>query len=479
MMAQNGICSLDVGYTPQEKQSFWVHTLFAVACLPLYYFVPTLFGLVISPYLLYLALAPKPQYLLPVVLHMAYGSQQRYFFCMGCFIYALMHYDQLVRLSLHLIFCIYLAILPFFIWYLFQKINGPKWVGGIGEVTGGIGQYFVFSTVFWGALAINKIDRLFYRGFLVFSLMLILVVSLKSGNAGSPLQENGGARSLFSRELFFSIPFACGMFWYSLTAKRLDLRFELMLSGLCTVIFFLDFVGLLRYSTTFTQLGSLLFTVFMIVVGRRMKNAYRWLNMFWFMLLSLVVVLVSARLVEKYGGLYDTSVRYEEIKRTDFSSLIEKLQRKAVDDRAQVWNVTIEHIKRMWKKKPIWIDISPYAEATVYVPGRGFVEIQMDMSSHNTMLELLRQYGFYGGLGLYVVFVLCFCRKINVQFLFQQQKSCHVVLMATCLSQAAVGGHTGHYPVLLTFGPVLFSCLGACWRIAHESQRQMFVVSMY
>ena len=38
-----------------------------------------------------------------------------------------------------------------------------------------------------------------------------------------------------------------------------------------------------------------------------------------------------------------------------------------------------------------------------------------------------------------------------------------IVVMAVCISQGLIGGHTGHYVTGVPFGTVLFACLGACW----------------
>ena len=94
------------------------------------------------------------------------------------------------------------------------------------------------------------------------------------------------------------------------------------------------------------------------------------------------------------------------------------------------------------------------------------------MSPHNTMLYLLRNYGFYGGAGLYLLFLWYFCRKENRRILVNFSASPLVVVLAACLAQGIVGGHTGHYPMILTFGPVLFSLIGACWRAGYELDRQ-------
>lgn len=451
-------------YSPSERQSFALHVAFAVACLPFYYLMPKSFGLLISPYVIFLAVCPKPQYLLPVIIHIAYGSQQRYFFCMGCFLYVLFHFNDLYRYGLRLMFGFYLFIFPFFAWYFFQKFAGPRYVGGIGEVTGGIGEYFVFSTAFWGVLVVKKLNRTFFRGLLVFMLFLLAILSF----AGAKDEDTGAlitGVNMFSREVFFAMPLLVASVVYFFFRRRQGGMFEFMIAGIGTLIICLDFVHVLRMQVTFTNIGGcLLAALYVFLAAKRYRVLIRFFHPFVFLVVSCCVVLASAFFVEKYGGQYADEGKYEEMSVTDLNSFLKKLQRKAVDDRAQVWSYNIAHIKEEFFKNPIWVNVNPYLDQMTYVPGKGYVTVVTNMGSHNTMLQLLRRYGWYGGLGLYLLFVVYFSRRVNLKLLDFCNSGCAVILMATCLSQGVIGGHTGHYPVQLTFGPVLFSCLGACWR---------------
>ena len=122
------------GYTSVERSRFISHVALAVVCLPFYYLFPFHFGLVTSPYLFFLAIRPKNEYLLPVILHTLYGSQQRAFFILGCFLYVLFHFPELRRYSLHWLYLFYMLLLPYFIWFFWQKLSMPRNVPGVGDI---------------------------------------------------------------------------------------------------------------------------------------------------------------------------------------------------------------------------------------------------------------------------------------------------------------------------------------------------------
>lgn len=459
-------------YSTAEKRSYKLHLAFAILCLPLYILMSSTFGLIISPYLVFLALNPKPQYLLPVIIHMAYGSQQRAFFCLGCFIYVMIHFGELRKYSLGLLYALYVALLPFFIWYVIEKYNGPRFVGGIGEVTGGLSEYLAFSAAFWGAIAIKKIGREFILGLLGWSVFLVFVVSFKT-SSDSIMSSNidiVGGISLFSREVFFAIPFlwaALYAFWFR---EKRKFTAERSLATFGCFLLLLDALHILKYSLTFTQLGLCMFACLMVYLSKySRRKVLVALNPIFFFAVSLVVVLYSAQLVEKYGGLYSDMGTYDEMKVDSLDSFFKKLQRKTVDDRAFVWQLNLQHISKLWHEQPIFVDTSPVIKGKGIKNGQTY-DIETIMGAHNTLLQLLRQYGFYGGLGLYLIFIAFFCKKDTTMFLSRNGQNPIVALMATCVAEGVIGGHTGHYPIQIGFSPVVFSCMGACWRIINDSR---------
>lgn len=454
-------------YSRAQIQSFYLHVAIAILCVPFYIVSPHTFGLLTSPYVFFLAIRPRPEFLLPIIMQMAYGGQQRYFFCLGCFVYVLFHSAQLRRYKVSWIYWIYMALTPFFVWFFYQKLMGPRYVGSIGEVTGGLGTFFLFSTFFWALLAVRNLDRRFFVGLLYWSLFLVLSVSVGAGGESASDDEGFG---FFSRSLFWAIPYII-VSSYCLMMQRRRQILPLIASLGGTILLILDFVRILRYPITFTQTGLAIFAVLTLIVARKFKSITKNLNPIFLFCLSTAVVLYSSELVATQGGKNADLGEYSEMSMTSISSIFQKLQRKVVDDRASLWGFYVEAIKKKLKDKPIWVDLDPVVRAVSQTATGEFVEWQTTMNPHNTALFLLWHYGLYGGFGLYLVYCIFFCRRDVREMLVLQSKNNTSILLSICLVQGVFGAHTGHYPVTLAMGPILFSVLGAAIRQGYEIKR--------
>ena len=453
-------------YTPVERHRFLSHTLFAVVCLPLYYLFPFHFGLLTAPYLFFLGIRPKNEYLLPIILHCLYGSQQKFFLVLGCFLYVILHFNELRRYSLHWLFICYMLLLPYFLWFFWEKIHMPRYVAGIGEIIGGIFTHFVFVMAFWAALVVKKTGRPFFRGMVLWAFVLLAVMSFVGGGAMLDIERTGeyASRTVFSRHIFWAMPFLAATFTYCLFSRRKDYLVEKVLSLVGCVIIVLDFFHLTKCDVTFTQLGMCVLSSFITFAAVRWSpSIVRVLSPLPLFCISVYLVLLSPELVEKYGGINADEGAYNEMSMTSLDSLVKKLQRKSVDDRASMWALTIKYIKNDILPNPIWVKPTPYMEVDAELENGKTYRAYIVVASHNTMLNLIRFYGFYGGLGLFLLFVLYFCRKENRFFFAKYSSLPIIVVMAVCISQGVIGGHTGHYVVGVPFGSVLFACLGACW----------------
>jgi len=453
-------------YSPTERRSFILHTTIAVICLPLYYLLPHHFGLLTAPYLFVLAIYPKNEYLLPVILHCLYGSQQKFFFCLGCFLYVLFHFAALRRYSLHWLYLFYMFLLPYFIWFFYQKLTMPRFVSGIGEVIGGLFAHTVFVVAFWATLVVKKTGRPFFRGMVIWALGLLLVMSFIGGGAMIDIEGTGehASRTVFSNHIFWAMPFLVSAFTFCQFSRRSDYDVEKLLSLFGCLIIVLDFFHLTKCDVTFTELGicvlSSLITFAAVRWNPRIVLQLTPLPLFF---VSAYLVSLSPMFVEKYGGLHAGEGEYNKMSMTSMDSILKKLQRKSVDDRAAMWALTIKYIKSDILPNPIWVKPVPYMEVEAEKESGKTYKAYIAVASHNTMLNLVRFYGFYGGFGLYLLFVWYFCRKTNRVFMSRYSYLPIVAVMAVCISEGVVGGHTGHYVVGVPFGSVLFACLGACW----------------
>lgn len=460
-------------YSPADKQAFLLNTLMSLASVPLSLFFGYS-GLVLMPYVLYMVFKPRSIYLLPLIIILAYSSPLRIVFCAGCFLYVMFHITELRRYKLLGAWLFYLCLAPFFIWYFHARLKMPRFVGGVGELTSGFGTYFMMACAFWAAIGIKQLGRTFYSGILYWSLFQIVHMSLLgSGAMDDTAAATRSGNILFCRQSFLSIAIVCGSWLYCLLNKQMRQTKFAFISFVGVFLLGVDFLGLLRYKLTFTGLGLMLATGFFVVMAKKFKRMCLHLNPMVFFAMSIAIVLYSDSLVEKYGGINANAGRYEDLQNTSIEAIFTKLQMKAIDDRASIWNINLSSIRRQMKIDPIWIDVTPVAQGIIYLEDRGYQEVTTVMSPHNTMLYLLRNYGFYGGAGLYLLYLWFFCRKENRRILVNLSGSPVCVILASCLAQGIVGGHTGHYPMILTFGPVLFSLMGACWRNGYEMDRVM------
>ena len=245
------------GYTPLERRRFLFHTAIAVACLPFYYLFPFKFGLLTIPYLFFLSIRPQSEYLLPVILHTLYGSQQRFFFVLGCFLYVLFHFKELRKYSLHWLYLFYMLLLPYFIWFFWQKLSMPQNVPGVGNLVGGLFSHFVFAIAFWSALVVKKTGRPFFRGMVIWSFFLLVVMSVIEGGARIDIEGTSefADRTFFSRLIFWAMPFLSASFIYCLCSKNHGYGLEKILSLLGCFLIVLGFFHLTKCGVSFTLLG--------------------------------------------------------------------------------------------------------------------------------------------------------------------------------------------------------------------------------
>jgi len=270
------------------------------------------------------------------------------------------------------------------------------------------------------------------------------------------------------------MPFLSSSYIYCQLSRRSNYTLEKILSFLGCMIIVLDFFHLTKCDVTFTQLGICIMASFITFCAVRFSPRFiLTLSPLPLFAVSAYLVLLSPTLVEKYGGLNVETGEYNELSMTNMDSIMKKLQHKAVDDRAAMWALTIKYIKNDIIPNPIWVMPTPYMEVDAEQEDGRTYKAYVTVASHNTMLNLIRFYGFYGGFGLYFLYVWYFCRKENRMFLSCCSSSPVVVVMAVCIAQGVIGGHTGHYVVGVPFGSVLFACLGACWGEWYRWNRTM------
>ena len=214
---------------------------------------------------------------------------------------------------------------------------------------------------------------------------------------------------------------------------------------------------------TFTQLSCMIFGSMLLFVAVRMKSLLFVFMPAAILILSNFYVWGSASRSEDYQfSTMGDSTTYQEIQIKDAGSFLKRLKMKALGDRAGVWAASVESIKKIWHNYPVWIP--PEADVMQYTlfTAHGTVQVDTDLAAHNTFLHCLRGFGFYGGLVIYLVFLMLLGFKDRLSFIVSSLPSEYAVCAASCLAQGVCSGITGQYCILIQFGFVIWGILGLC-----------------
>lgn len=436
-----------------ERAMMYRHVVFAILCVPLYMVSPTLFGLLIGPYVMWMIFSAKPALLLPLMIHMIHGSQQRYLALLACFLYSLLHIESMSRRRILLPFLLYLLSLPFFIWYTIMRYR--LFGGGIGSggTFEGLGYYLGLSAFFWGFLAIGRIPPTVMKGFIVLCFVNLVVHFL----------------------FFLSIPYTRFLFWTSTylvvflfwfifqKGKQQFLRLGFMGGG-AFVIMMLGFIGFGEMGTTFTLIATVCLSVLYLLIA---KHFSRLLCLVTPVLLLPLFTIWMFNTMDKwyiYERGHGSSISYSEIKVRDWESLKYKLFRKTMTDRAPVWYASWQAVQKQFERDPIWVDVMPtfgefIVDGNMNKESR---EVTLEIAAHNMLLEMLRLYGLWGGLGIYLVFIILPSMRIIRDSLRRHIATPYAPILACCVAHIVIGGQTGQYPISPQFTFYLFGLMGIC-----------------
>ena len=126
------------------------------------------------------------------------------------------------------------------------------------------------------------------------------------------------------------------------------------------------------------------------------------------------------------------------------------------DDRAPLWTAAWDAVEQQFKKNPIFVDVVPIAGTL----SSGDRTVEIDLMAHNISLLLLQEYGLWGGCGLYLVYLMIFCRKEIRECISKSFNTCYAPIGAACLGHAIMGGFAGQYVMNVEFSFLLYSMLG-------------------
>jgi len=439
--------NLDVAeYSAQEKRSLLLHTVVALLCAPLYMLGPTLIAYVLTPYLIWMIFRGHSVYYIPLMVHTFLGSQQRTIMLMGCFLYVCLHYAELKRYRLGLLFFLYLLGLPFYVWFTIKRYQYQ----GFGGMFEGLGCYLTYAAFFWGTLTGGTVRKS------LFVYLFWLSIAWVGEFCFGFLEP--------SRFYHWAIPCVLTVSFWSLlrrgnTIPRIIIVFSMGAGVLALASFFRYFA----HTATFTQIGVGLLACAYLAL-------YRWMPKFKLLLNPLVVFAVLFFSLFSTMAKFDTnrldfSVAYEDIEVKDFDSFMERWNRKSIGDRGWLWKATWNTIVRQFKENPFHVTPEfQFGEVERDLKDGRHIIQAVELSAHNTFLELLRNYGLYGGGIMYLLYVLIPVFYFPKRALRELFNTPYAPVFAVCLGEIFIGGQGGQYTVLPQFSFILFGLYGFMYR---------------
>lgn len=430
----------------QELKSMWSGVIIAVMCMPIYMSpLSTLFGLLVSPYLAVLVFRANRASLLPLILHTLWGSQQRYLLGFFCLIYCFLHFDILIKRKVIGLYIGYLLTLPFFIWYTWQRYKTFGGGIGAGGTFNGLGYYLAFAPFFWAVASRMSITKESFLGMCWAALIFIIA------------QVAHIPHSRFIAWAMNLMPVLLVWIWMNRFRCSSKLR-VIAIAGCVSFVF--AFVGLLGFCRiTFTQIGVVGIAYGYLFLSKYFKNGVKVVTPLLIFAFTWYLTSYGIANREKMRASFDRTESYEELSMTNVNSLKEKLLRKAFDDRAPLWTAAWDGICRQYAKDPVWVDPLPIA-GEVETGGR---KQEIRLMAHNIALLLLQEFGLYGGLFCYLIYITLFSKKELRIGMTQDFSSPYAVITACCIGHAIMGGWTGQYVMNIEFSFVLFGLLGCAY----------------
>lgn len=453
-------------YPTWNNQVFLLHMGVVLMCWTFYYKLPWISGVLVSPYLIFLIIKPRQEYLIPLILHTWYGSQQRYFILAVCFLYALFHYRQMQTLGVQILFSIYLLFIPFFIWYTCARISAfhSFLTGGIYE---GISYYFSFAPFFWAALSFRHIDKHVYRWLMFVSFLIVLKEFVSHGS-----EDNASLSgiSIFGYILTYtrfhswgSVYMVVACFWAFVTKQSTQVK---MISAFAALLFVLGFFHIGRTLIPFHLAGAAALGAFIILCGRYSRRYPVIFHPWIFLIVATFSVFLAIERFEKRKADFER-VNYNKIRIHNMDDFILRLENKLYADRAPLWAASKDAVRQQIAKS--WFFVNPHGVVGEIMRDDGYL-VGIDMQAHNMFLELLRLYGIFGGGGLLLTFYLLVGLKRMRNSAINLKSPC-APIAAAAIGHIVFGYWGGQYLLTPTFSFTLYALIGICYRNQFEDER--------
>lgn len=416
----------------------FIHLVIGIACIPLYITLGDVFKIAIAPYVLYLLLVRRVDYLIPLLFHFMLGSTISFLILIGTMVVTMIHFNKLWKVRFNRIVLIFSGLLILLHGYsvMEQARIGNSFV----EILSSLAFPLSIFPFFWGQLLRGNLDSDFFKK-VYLAIAVFVVVQLVLGE------------KVTVRYLFFFIPFMIlsGITLLKNYDGRLTFLDFLILGGFLMVGFVLGFVkGTIIFILSFALL---------LLFNKRVKLAARLLTKPRVLIIFVALFILAINKVETTG----VSLRGDWEETSPFESLNtfwDYAKYKTIGDRATLWKGGLNYIAEEAKLTPPL----KYPEIS-FANIKGAEISEVGFGIHNLLLELIRSGGWIGGLLIafnfyYVTFLIgriiyCFNPYISTNRVRQLVG----ITLTLLFSSGLIGGMIGQYLLFPTFS-LLF--MGFC-----------------
>jgi hypothetical protein len=240
----------------------------------------------------------------------------------------------------------------------------------------------------------------------------------------------------------------------------------------CTVVGVILFLIASFTGNTLTLLGTAI-TAFFVLCGVlvRLRVFIKVLNSVFPYLVSMLFVIFVVLNFEKYSvRAYDKAADYTELKMSlTLRDIQERIMMKTFDDRAVLWHASWAYIL----DAPKWVPNNSYIPQVLSLESSNFKKRDIELSSHNVYLEVLRQLRFgVGGFflaGYFAIFILG-GRLLRIP----SRDIIFTIILVSVLTVGIVGSTTGHFIVLANVSFMFSSILGLSYGLYCLELQQRF-----
>lgn len=448
---------------PVQRQSMVLHLSIALLVYAAFPYLGGLIFLITTPFVAYMIWRPKVQYLPALIIYMQCGGQAIYVGALICFVFCVVHFNELWKAKLRWVFLLYLMFAPFFLWVM-AKRWGVRVSAEFAFYHGSVYamcQYCSVAPFFWAVIAFKRLPKDFFQ-----ILFLLTIMAWFSG----ALRFIGIRQYYIPQFFFWAISYSGALLsWYIWTRSK-EVTKKMILLSLFAMFFLAFFVA--GVVVSFTQFGLALISFGLVFLLLKLRIAYRLFFPAAIMLLSTLYVLKSESVAEKNQGRYFGAGSYDELSMTSVTKVLERIERKAFDDRAVLWAASMRAIKENFSKSIF--GVNPYIrpiKLEYYNIKWQKVEVETLLPSHNVFLQLTLAYGIFG-----IAFYFLIITMPSLRFCFKgaliMQLTPYCPMMIASITFIVFASFSGG--AILNFGMsfLILGLLGAGYRAAVEYNKR-------